>query len=131
MRYKGLDVDLHGGRQGFSGPVTLSDPVGELGVPNQVVATEDLAMVLCNVNDDLAASEVEDALLRLRSEEFHVVCWCDLTEDTGVIEDLLVKDIRVLAGAWLVSGRPEVHLTIGLGNLIEVRGRKRLEVTLA
>jgi hypothetical protein len=61
------------------------------------MAPEVFPMILGNVNCHLSAGEVEDALLRLGREEFHVVRWCDLTEDVGIVQDLLIQNIGILA----------------------------------
>jgi hypothetical protein len=99
VRDQGLDVVLHHGSQGLVGPGAVGHPVAELRVPDKIVTAQILAMVLGDVDGDLATCEIEDALFRLGSKEFHVVGRGDFAEDMGVIQNLLVQDVGILACA--------------------------------
>ena len=63
-----LDVRGDGGGQVLGGPGGLLDPGGELGVPDQGVAAEDLALLAGEVGGDVALCVVEEALLRFGEE---------------------------------------------------------------
>lgn len=117
MRDQGLDVVLHHGSQGFIGPGTVDHPVAKLRIPDKIVAAQILAMVFGDVDSDLATSEIEDALLRLGGKEFHIVGRSDLAEDMGVIQNLLVQDVGILACALVRNVRHRLYLTIGSRNL--------------
>lgn len=64
----GLDVLRYGGRQGLWGPLLLLDPGGQLRVPDEGVAAEDLALLSCEVRRNVALGEVEDSLLGFGEE---------------------------------------------------------------
>lgn len=122
-----LDVVLHHRSQRVCCPVAVGDPVAQLRNPDEVMAPEVFPVILGNVDCHLSAGEVEDALLRLGCEELHVVRWCDLSEDIGIVQNLLVEDIGILA-------RPLMNLSVLLSlswtQLILPADRLRCQTTL-
>lgn len=68
VRSDGGDVVNHGGGEGLDGPVGGCHPGGELGVPDEVVAAQELLVLLCEAGDYFAVGEVEDALFGLSGE---------------------------------------------------------------
>lgn len=65
VRDECVDMELHGGGKGCVGPVAICDPVGELLMPDEVVAADQLAVGLGDVERYVAAGVAEDALLGL------------------------------------------------------------------
>lgn len=61
----GVDVADDGLGEGLRSPFNFFNPRGELRVPDEGVAAEDLVLLFSNLGDDLAFGPVEDALLGL------------------------------------------------------------------
>ena len=138
---EGIDVALHHGGQCFSCPVAVGDPIWELRHPDEVVTTDVLAVCFSDVEDDVATSVVEDTWFRFgvlelchrsnhhpryrwgRNTNLHVVCWRKLAEDVCIVQNGLILCVVVFARSWLVRGRTEPELPMGLRKVVEVRGR--------
>lgn len=90
MGDQGLDVVLHNCCEGFRGPGAIHNPVTQLRVPHEVVASEVLPMIFGDVDCYLSPGEVEHSLLWLGGEKFHVVCRGDLAKDVSIVENGLV-----------------------------------------
>lgn len=59
------------------------------------MASQVFSMVFCDVNCYLPASKVEHTLLRLGSEELHVVGRGDLAEDVSIVKNSLVQNVVI------------------------------------
>lgn len=67
MGHEGVDVCLDDRGQLGRGEGTTRNPAWELRVPNEIVATHDLAVTLCEGDNLVTLGEGENTLLRLSS----------------------------------------------------------------
>lgn len=103
----GLDVVLDNGSQG-SLVVDVLNPLWELGVPEEGVATDLLAVGLSPVDEVISVGEVELSTVWLKSIPLHGVLWGDLSK-------VALDDCSAASGEEvLVSGNTKVLLALGL-----------------
>ena len=99
--HDGLDVVLHDRNQGVL-VVDLGDPAGELAVPDEGVAVNELAVGLSPVDEVVGTAELEVATRRLSSIELHRVLWGDLAE----VSLGQVGDVAIVEGALVTASAP-------------------------
>ena len=130
------------------GPRPGRHPRRELIVPDQIVASKNLAVSLCEVHDNVSLGVVENSIARLSILPLLSVAGGDLAEfidvrsgfqlcqlpldikdkctctqashkkQSGSLQDRSVGRVGELA---IIGGRPEIQLAGGLGQLIQVR----------
>lgn len=116
-----IDMVLHGGEKGLVGPWSgrVGDVVGELALPDEVVATDLLAGGLGDADELVTTSKVSDVLLRLNEHPLHDVGRSGLTKVVDVVELGHVVGVLSLAGARDISGSTEPELAGGLGSIVQ------------
>ena len=116
------DVVLKSGQETSLVPVGVGQPGWVLVVPVEVVAANDLVVLLGQSDELVTTGEVEDTLLWLNKLPLHDVGWGHSAKVMLVGELGKVVWVSALASTWVVDGGSHVDLAGGLGGILHTAG---------
>ena len=114
------DVGLDDLLQGLTVPRAIGHPAGELGVPDEGVAAEELAVLAGNVGHDVAVGVVEVAARGLERIPLLSVLGHELAPLGLVVDDAAV--LLVAVDGLLTGFGTEVLETGGTGKVVQLAG---------